>query len=103
MKYIVSWTARSGGSAADNEAAAKRGLQLFSKWSPPADSTFHQFVQRLDGEGGYAVVETDNPLSVLEGPSKFGTLFEFKVEPVVDIMEGIPVANEAIEFRDSIS
>ena len=81
MKYVVSWKALQGGSAADNEAAAERGLQLFSKWSPAADSTFHQFVERLDGTGGYAVIETDNPLSVLDGPSKFGTLFEFKVDP----------------------
>jgi hypothetical protein len=102
MKYLVSWTARDGGSAADNEAAAKRGLALFSKWSPPEGETFHQFLTRLDGNGGYAVVETDDPLEVLEGPSKFGPYFEFDVVPVVDIMEGIPVANEAIEFRDSI-
>jgi hypothetical protein len=103
MKYLVSWTARDGGSAADNEAAAKRGLQLFSKWSPPSGETFHQFLTRLDGNGGFAVVETNDPLTVLEGPSKFGPYFEFSVIPVVDIMEGIPVANEAIEFRDSIS
>jgi hypothetical protein len=103
MKYLVSWTARDGGSAADNEAAAKRGLQLFSKWSPPEGETFHQFLSRLDGNGGYAVVETDDPLKVAEGPAKFGPYFEFTVVPVVDIMDGLPVANDAIEFRDSIS
>ena len=103
MKYVVSWKALQGGSAAENEAAAERGLQLFSKWSPAPDSTFHQFVERLDGTGGYAVVETDNPLSVLDGPSKFGTLFEFKVDAVVDIMESIPTASEGVEFRRSIS
>jgi hypothetical protein len=103
MKYLVSWSARDGGSAADNEAAAKRGLQIFSKWSPPAGATFHQFVTRLDGEGGCAIVETDDPKNVMEGPAKFGPYFKFTVTPVVDIMEGIPVANEAIEFRDSIS
>jgi hypothetical protein len=103
MKYVISWKALQGGSAADNEAAAERGLQLFSKWSPAADATFHQFVQRLDGTGGLAVVETDNPQSILDGPSKFGTLFEFKVDPVIDIMESIPMANEGIEFRRSIS
>ena len=102
-KYLVSWKSRDGGSIAENEAAVERTLQLFSKWSPPADSTFHQFVSRLDGEGGYAVVETDNPLSVMEGPAKFGVAFEFNVVPVVDIMDGIPVASEGIEFRNSIS
>ena len=102
-KYLVTWTARTGGSGAENEAAVERSLQLFSKWSPPGDSTFHQFLQRLDGNGGAAVVETDNPLSVLEGPSKFGPYFDFQVTPVVDIMDGVSVGQEGIEFRNSIS
>ncbi|HXY43394.1 MAG TPA: DUF3303 family protein [Acidimicrobiales bacterium] len=102
MKYVVSWNLRSGGSASDNEASVARVLEVFAKWSPPADETFHQFLTRLDGEGGYAVVETDNPLSVLEGPAKFGPYFEFSVVPVVDVTEGIPVQSEGIEFRSSI-
>lgn len=102
MKYLVSWKARGGGSATENEAGAARSLEIFSKWSPPADETFHQFFTRLDGEGGYAVVETDNPLSLLEGPAKFGPYFEFSIVPVVDITEGVPVMNDAIEFRKSI-
>jgi len=58
---------------------------------------------RLDGEGGYAVVETDNPLNILDSAAKFGVWFKFEVTPVVDIMDGTPVAAQAIEFRDSIS
>ena len=103
MKYLVSWKARAGGSGADNEASEARSLEVFSKWSPPADATFHQFLQRLDGEGGYAVVESDNPASVLEGPSKFGPWFEFNVTPVIDIMDGVSVFNDAVEYRKSIS
>ncbi len=103
MKYVVSWKPRSGGSGADNEASVARSLQVFSKWSPPNGATFHQFVTRLDGEGGYAVVEADDPLAVMEGPSKFSPWFEFTVTPVVDITEGIPTFSEGIEFRKSIS
>lgn len=102
-KYVVSWTPRSGGSVAENEADEERTLKLFEKWSPPADATFHQFVTRLDGQGGYAVVESDNPLSIMEGPAKFGVGFEFDIRPVVDIMESIPVGQEAIEYRKSIT
>jgi hypothetical protein len=103
MKYLVSWTARAGGSATDNEAAVKRSLAVFGKWAPPSDATFHQFLARADGTGGYAVVETDNPASVAEGPAKFGPYFEFEVIPVMDITEGVQIVNEAIDFRDSIS
>jgi hypothetical protein len=103
MKYVVQWTTRPGGSGAQAEEDAKRLLQLFSKWSPAPDATFHQFVERLSGDGGYAVVETDNPQSVMEGPSKFGAHLAFTVEPVIDIMESVQVGQEGIDFRESIS
>jgi hypothetical protein len=103
MKYLVEWTARAGGSAGDNETAVKRSLAVFGKWSPPSDATFHQFLARLDGTGGYAVVETDNPASVAEGPAKFGPYFEFEVTPVLDITESVPIVNEGADFRDSVS
>jgi hypothetical protein len=103
MKYLVKWTARDGGSATDNEAAVRRSLAVFSKWSPASDATFHQFLGRLDGAGGYAVVETENPASVAEGPAKFGPYFEFEVIPVMDITEGVQILTEGADFRDSVS
>jgi Protein of unknown function (DUF3303) len=103
MKYLVSWTTRSGASARDNEADAARILQVFSKWSPPSDETFHQFLGRLDGRGGYAIVETDNPDSLGEAPSKFGTYLDFEIVPVGDISETVRLLNDGVEFRSSIS
>ncbi len=103
MKYLVSWKPRSGGSGSENEAAVERTLQVFSKWAPASDATFHQFLTRLDGEGGYAVVESDNPASIMEGPIKFSPFMEFTVTPVMDITDGIAVMSEGIEFRKSIS
>jgi hypothetical protein len=102
MKYLLSWTPRNGGSPAETEEALKRSLAAFAKWSPPEAVTFHQFLSRLDTGGGYAVVEADDPMLVAEGPAKFAPWFDFDVVPVVDIMEAIPVAQEAITFRDSV-
>ena len=99
MKYLVSWITRSGASAANNEAAVARVLQVYSKWSPPSDQTFHQFLGRLDGRGGYSVVETDNPDSLGEGPAKFGAYFDFEIVPVVDIADNVRLLTEGIEFR----
>ena len=56
----------------------------------------------MDNQGGYAVVETDDPASLADGPAKFGTWFEFEVIPVVDIMDGVAQLAAAIEFRESI-
>lgn len=102
MKYVVSWTPRAGGSAEENEGLVERSLAAFAKWSVPEDATFLQFVSRLDGGGGFAVVETDNPASVADGPSKFGPFFEFSVMPVVDVTEGVALVQQGIEFRRAV-
>ncbi len=39
MKFVVTWTERAGGSAAENEASVARFLDVLSKWSPPSDQT----------------------------------------------------------------
>jgi hypothetical protein len=103
MKYVMTWTRRLSGSAEDNEAAARRGLELFSKWQQPAGATFHQFVARVDGTGGFAVVETDNPADLLDGTGKFAPLNEFQLYPVVEIADWVRSAQEGVEFRESIS
>jgi hypothetical protein len=103
MKFVVTWTTRAGGSAAENEAAVARFLELFSKWSPPSDQTFHQFVVRADGRGGFAVVETDNLASLALGNFKFDPFLEFAVYPVLDVQEGADLVAEAAEFRKSIT
>ena len=74
MKYAMTWTTRPGGSAKDNEESSRRGVELFSKWQPPSDATFDQFVARLDAEGGFAIIETDNPSGLLAETAKFAPL-----------------------------
>jgi hypothetical protein len=102
MKFVVSWRVRSGSSAADNEATAARVLEVFGKWTPPSDETFHQFLGRLDGTGGFAVVETDNSDSLAEAPAKFGTYLDFEIIPVNDIAETTRILGEGVEYRASV-
>ena len=103
MKFVVTWTERAGGSATENEAAAARFLELLSKWSPPSDQTFHQFVVRADGRGGFAVVETDNLAGIALSNFKFDPFLEFAVYPVLDVEEATGLVAEAAEFRKSIT
>jgi Protein of unknown function (DUF3303) len=102
MKFVVTWKNRSGASAQENEASAARVLEVFAKWTPPSDQTFHQFLGRLDGTGGFAVVETDNPESLADAPAKFGTYLDFEIIPVNDIMEMTRLLGEGVEFRKSV-
>jgi Domain of unknown function (DUF3303) len=69
---------------------------------PPAGTTFHQFVGRLDAEGAFAVVETDNPAELLDGTGKFAPFNAFQICSVVDINEWAQTAQQGVEFRGSI-
>jgi hypothetical protein len=102
MKYVMSWTSRLGGSSKENEEDLRRALELFSKWQPPAGSTFHQFVGRIDGEGGFAVVETDDPAELLEGTAKFAPFNVFQLHPVVDMTDWAQAVQQGVDWRASI-
>ncbi|MGB3352612.1 MAG: DUF3303 family protein [Mycobacterium sp.] len=103
MKYVVSMAFRLNGSATENEEAAKRIVDLYSKWSPPDGMTFHQFVGRLDGGGTFAVIETDNPADLAATSAKFGPYVEYEVYPVQDVADTVQAAQEGIAFRESVS
>lgn len=102
MKYLVSWTYRLNGSTAENEESVRRGLAVFAKWTPTASTTYHQFVGRVDGGGGFSVVETDNPSDLSDVTSKFAFLCDYQIYPVVDIDQAAQALQEGVEFRDSI-
>jgi Protein of unknown function (DUF3303) len=103
MKFVVTWNTRAAGSAAENEADGGRALEALSKWSPPSDQTFHQFVVRADGQGGFAVIETDNLSGLALTNFKFSPFLDFAVYPVLDIQEGTALLGEAVEWLKSIT
>ena len=99
MKYVISWRERPAASAKDYEAAHERVLQIFNKdYKMPASFTIHQFVVRVGDYGGYMIVDTENPADIHYFTSIFA-VFEFKAEPVVDVMDAVAVELKAIEYR----
>ena len=101
-KYHMSWKTRANGSAQQNHDDGKALLAAFGKWQAPADQNWIQFLNSLDGQGGFAVIETDNAAGLLAEVSKFSTWNEFTIVPVVDIGEGVTLGAAAAEFRESI-
>ncbi|MGI5220537.1 DUF3303 domain-containing protein [Nocardia sp. CA-290969] len=102
MKYVVSWTYRWTGTATENEDSIRRALKVFENWKPVESVTYHQMVGRLDGSGGFAVIETDNPLDLADGPKIFGFFADYEVHPVVEIAESVQTIEEGVTFRESI-
>ena len=100
MKYVLTWWERPGGSYADYEAAQKRVLNVFQDWEMPESLDIHQFVVRVGEFGGYAVLETDNVADVQKLTTTFA-VFQFRLEPVMDVMDAVAAEAEGIAWRDS--
>jgi hypothetical protein len=73
------------------------------RWTPSGDVTIHQFLGRVDGEGGFAVTESDDPASVARDLAKWVPFFEYTVYPVLDVAEAVGILAEAAEWRKSIT
>lgn len=101
MKYILTWWERPAGTHEAYERAQQRVLELFSQWQMPEDIRVHAFVVRVGEFGGYALVETSSVAELHRLGSAFA-VFRFRVEPVVDITDAVPVESAAIEWRSGI-
>lgn len=83
------------------EESDKRSLQLFTSWTPPFEFKAHY--ARGDGNGGIAIFEAADALTVVEGIAPWGPFFDFEVTPVVDIADAVPVFMKVNAWRDSVS
>ncbi|HXV93032.1 MAG TPA: DUF3303 family protein [Pseudonocardia sp.] len=100
MKYVVAWTVRASGSGQENEEATKRMLGMLGKWSPGA--TVHQFVNRVDGGGGFAVEETDDPAVIARDVAVWSPYLDITVHPVIDVEQSAAILQEGVDFRESV-
>ena len=98
MKYLVSWTTRQNAS----EDVQARSLQVFSKWSPAEGTNFVQFLGRVDGRGGFAVIETDDVTLIARDMAVFGAFFDMSVYPVLEVQQIAQIGAGAVEFRGSV-
>lgn len=103
MKFVLAFTNRTGGSAADAEAGQERAMQLLATFRPSESATIHQWVTRCDGGGGFSVIETDNAENLLHDLSIWSSLLDFQVYPVVDVVDAASVQQRAIDFRKSVT
>jgi hypothetical protein len=98
MKYVVTWQTRPSAT----EETAARGLAVFSKWAPQEGSNFREFLGRVDGQGGFAVVETDDAATLAKDVAPFVGFFDFTVHPVQEIADTAAIGTEAVAFLQSI-
>jgi hypothetical protein len=101
MKYMITWSERSQGSAAEYENAQKRILEVFRQWKAPANFKIEMFVIRVGDWGGYMLLDCDDPTAVHKFCSMLPAL-EFEARPVIPIEDAVRVELEAMAFRDGL-
>ena len=103
MKYMCEYKVRHGHHFEQNFGAAEGLLNAFSKWKPDEGMTIHAFVSNLMGDGGYILVETDDPKLVVSFASKFLYWNDAEVIPVIDVAEATAVAAGSLTWARTAS
>jgi muconolactone delta-isomerase len=101
MKYMLTWSERSQGSAIEYENAQKRILEVFRQWKAPANFKIELFVIRVGDWGGYMMLDCDDPTAVHKFCSMLPA-FVFEARPVIPIEYAVRVELESIAFRDGL-
>jgi hypothetical protein len=74
----------------------------FGTWEPEEGLTIHAFVANLNN-GGYVLVEADDPNVVLSFVSKYFAWNDVDVVPVVDVAESVAVTSESLVWARAAS
>jgi hypothetical protein len=97
--FATVYTSRGAGS----EEASKRVLQMWSQWKQPAGLEIKAFYVLADEGGGIIISEASTPAAMLEAISPFAPYLEYKVTPIVEITEAVPILQRVNAWRDSIT
>ena len=101
MKYVIEYEIRTAGLTHDQNFANQDALlKAFGKWTPEEGLTVHAFVSNLNN-GGYVLVEADDPTVVYSFVSKFTYWNDVNVVPVVDVADGVANGTASLAWARS--
>jgi hypothetical protein len=101
VKYMITWSERSQGSAIEYEKAQKRILDVFRQWKAPANFKIELFMIRVGDWGGYMLADCDDPVTVHKLCSMLPA-FEFQARPVIPIEEAVRAELDVMAWRDGL-
>ena len=84
------------------EESAKRVVNLFTSWAPPAGVEFKSHYLFADGSGGVVIMEVSTPAAGFEGSTAWSPFMNQRIVPLVDIAEGVPISMKISAWRDSV-
>lgn len=101
---MIEYTIRSTGLTHEEGFAGSESLlTAFGKWKPEDGLTVHAFVSNLAGNGGYVLVDANDPKVIVAFVSKYNFWNDVKVVPVVEVSESVPIAAASLAWARSAS
>ena len=98
MKYMIEYKVRQAGLSHDQNLTNWDALvRAFGQWEPAEGLTVHAFVAKLT-DGGYVLVEANEPALVSSFVAKFLYWNDFDVIPVVEVANSVSVISEALAW-----
>ncbi|MCH7577488.1 MAG: DUF3303 family protein [Chloroflexi bacterium] len=98
MLFAIIYTAKDV-----SEDKEKRSLKMFGSWQRPAGYEEKAQYAMADGSGGIAIVEISSSAVLAEAMAPWGPYFDFKVVPIVEIADAVPMLQRVYAWRDSVS
>ena len=103
MKYVIEYEIRTAGLTHDQNLANQDALlKAFGKWEPEDGLTVHAFVANMNN-GGYVLVEADDPKVVSSFVSKFMSWNDINVVPVIDVADNVTISAASIAWAQKAS
>ena len=85
-----------------SEEKSKRLLQVFANWTPPAGYEIKAHYVLADGSGGVVISEGSTAAAAYEAAAAFSPFMHFRVAPLLDVTESVPIATRVNAWRDSV-
>ena len=100
MLFHTSWTRRDSGAGENSD---RRALAIQEKFEVPEGVTVHSWTQRVDGTGGFALIEMHDANALAASVLTFSPFFKFEIVPVIQHEQWMTAMATAISFREGVS
>jgi Domain of unknown function (DUF3303) len=109
MKYMIEYTTRvSGLTCEESFKNSESLLKTWERWEEEAKSDLMSglnvlnHVVKLGCNGGYVLVETDEPCDVAKFVSKFTFWAEPTINPVIEVDEAVPISFDSLAWAKGV-
>ncbi len=99
MKYMSVYSLRQNSTSFEQYKNGSEALvKAFGKWKPDDGLKILAFVSKVDGRGGYILMETDDPKLVASFASKFLPWSDSEITAVIDIADAVQIGDAARDW-----